>query len=113
VAAAVTFARIHLMPRLPEFLDRHPDLEIDVVLDDCNVDLVGEGIDVGLRMEQLVDSSLMARRVASGSHVVVGTPTLKVVLRDWELPRIDLWAVSLADEQRPPRHAVLRSSSKR
>jgi DNA-binding transcriptional LysR family regulator/phosphate/sulfate permease len=75
VAAAVTFARIHLMPRLPEFLDRHPDLEMDVVLDDRNVDLVGEGIDVGLRMGQLVDSSFTARRIASGSQVVVGTPT--------------------------------------
>jgi DNA-binding transcriptional LysR family regulator len=63
------------MPRLPEFLDRHPDLEIEVVLDDRNVDLVQEGIDVGLRMGRLVDSSLTARRIASGSHVVVGTPT--------------------------------------
>ena len=38
VAAAVTFMRIHVMPRLPEFLHRHPDLEIEVVLDDRNVD---------------------------------------------------------------------------
>jgi DNA-binding transcriptional LysR family regulator len=34
VTGAVTFTRIHLMPRLPEFLQRHPDLEIEVVLDD-------------------------------------------------------------------------------
>lgn len=75
VAAAVTFMRIHVMPRLPEFLHRHPDLEIEVVLDDRNVDLVKEGIDVALRMGQLADSSLAARRIASGPHVVVGTPT--------------------------------------
>jgi len=76
VAAAVTFARIHLMPRLPEFLQRHPDLEIEVVLDDRNVDLVQEGIDVALRMgRQLADSSLTARRIASAPCVVVGTPT--------------------------------------
>jgi DNA-binding transcriptional LysR family regulator len=75
VAAAVTFARIHLMPRLPEFLDRHPDLEIEVVLDDRNVDLVQEGIDVALRMGRLTDSTLTARRIATGSHVVVGTPS--------------------------------------
>jgi len=43
VSAAVTFARIHLIPRLPEFLARHPGLEIDFVLDDRNVDLVQEG----------------------------------------------------------------------
>jgi DNA-binding transcriptional LysR family regulator len=74
VAAAVTFARIHVMPYLPEFLERHPDLEIDVVLDDRNVDLIQEGIDVALRMGRLVDSSLTARRIASGSQVVVATP---------------------------------------
>jgi DNA-binding transcriptional LysR family regulator len=74
VCAAVTFASIHLMPRLPEFLARHPDLEIDIVLDDRNVDLVREGIDVGLRMGRLADSSLTARRIANGRHAVLGTP---------------------------------------
>ncbi len=63
------------MPQLPEFLERHPDLRIDVVLDDRNVDLIQEGIDVALRMGRLVDSSLTARRLASGPHVVVATPT--------------------------------------
>src|SRR5271169_1436358 len=156
VCAAVTFARIHLMPRLPEFLAQHPEVEIEAVLDDRNIDLVHERIDVALRMGQLADSMLTARRIASGPQVVVGTPpyfarareptapgafqrdnaeiavtlkgrlrvsaaegvraavlakagiavasewmfspeiadrTVKVVLQDWELPRIDLWAV--------------------
>lgn len=74
VCAAVTFARIHLMPRLPEFLARHPELEIEVVLDDRNIDLIQERIDVALRMGRLSDSSLTAKRIASGRHVVVGTP---------------------------------------
>jgi DNA-binding transcriptional LysR family regulator len=74
VAAAVTFARIHLMPRLPEFLAQHPDLEMEVVLDDRNIDLVREGIDVALRMGKLADSSLIARRITSCRHVVLGTP---------------------------------------
>jgi DNA-binding transcriptional LysR family regulator len=74
VAAAVTFARIHLMPRLPEFLAQHPDLEMAVVLDDRNIDLVREGIDVALRMGKLADSSLTARRIASCRHMVIGTP---------------------------------------
>jgi DNA-binding transcriptional LysR family regulator len=74
ICGAVTFARIHLMPRLPEFLARHPELEMEVVLDDRNIDLVQEGIDVALRMGQLSDSSLTARRIASGRHVVLGTP---------------------------------------
>ena len=74
ICGAVTFARIHLMPRLPEFLARHPELEMEVVLDDRNIDLVQEGIDVALRLGQLSDSSLTAKRIASGRHVVVGTP---------------------------------------
>ena len=76
VAAAVTFARIYLMPRLPEFLQRHPDLKIEIVLDDRPVDLVQEGIDVALRMgRQPPDSSLTVRRIASAPSVVVGTPS--------------------------------------
>ena len=74
ICRAVTFARIHLMPHLPDFLARHPELEMEVVLDDRNIDLVQEGIDVALRMGRLSDSSLTARRIASGRHVVVGTP---------------------------------------
>lgn len=74
ICAAVTFARIHLMPRVPEFLARHPDLEMDVVLDDRNIDLVQEGIDVALRMGQLANSNLTARRIASARQRVLGTP---------------------------------------
>jgi DNA-binding transcriptional LysR family regulator len=75
VSALVTFARIHLMPRIPEFLARHPDLELDIVLDDRNIDLVQEGIDVGLRLSPLTDSSLTALRIVSGRRAVFGTTT--------------------------------------
>jgi DNA-binding transcriptional LysR family regulator len=74
VSAAVTFARIHLMPRIPEFLARYPELEMEVVLDDRNIDLVREGIEVALRMGKLADSSLTARRIATCRHVVLGSP---------------------------------------
>jgi DNA-binding transcriptional LysR family regulator len=73
VSALVTFARLHLMPHIPEFLARHPDLELDVVLEDRNVDLVQEGIDVGLRLSPLTDSSLTALRIVSGRRGVFGT----------------------------------------
>ena len=73
VGAAVTFARLHLIPRIPEFLARHPDLEMEVVLDDRNIDLVQEGIDVALRMGALADSSLTARKIATGQRRVLGT----------------------------------------
>ena len=76
VSAAVTFARLHVIPHLPKFLSAHPGLTMDVVLDDRVVDLVEEGIDVALRMGRLGDSSsLTARRLATAPHHVVGTPT--------------------------------------
>src|SRR5258705_2801327 len=61
VCAAVTFARIHLIPMLPQFLAQHPDLDLEVVLDDRQIDLVQEGIDVGLRMGKMLDSALSHR----------------------------------------------------
>ena len=50
VSAAVTFARLEIVPKLGIFLAQHPKLEIELILDDRNVDLLGEGVDVALRM---------------------------------------------------------------
>src|SRR5215470_12587980 len=74
ICAAVTFARIHLVPLLPKFLAQNPELELEVVLDDRQIDLVQEGIDVALRMGKMVDSSLTARRIARCKRLVLGTP---------------------------------------
>jgi DNA-binding transcriptional LysR family regulator len=74
VCAAVTFARIHLIPLLPEFLAQNPELDLEIVLDDRQVDLVQEGIDVALRMGKLMDSGLTARRIARCKRLVLGTP---------------------------------------
>ncbi len=74
ISAATTFARLLVVPRLPNFLAQHPELEIDIVLDDRVIDLVSEGIDVALRMGQLSDSSAVARRLARGRRSVLATP---------------------------------------
>jgi len=74
VSAATTFARLLVVPRLPEFLAQHPSLEMDIVLDDRVIDLVAEGVDVSLRMGQLADSSAVARRLARGRRSVLATP---------------------------------------
>ena len=73
ISAAVTFARLHIIPRLPTFLAAHPDLTMDVILDDRVIDLVEEGVDVALRMGTLADLSLTARKLASAPRHVVGT----------------------------------------
>lgn len=74
ICAAVTFARLHVVPHLPAFLAAHPQLEIDVLLDDRHIDLLEHGIDVALRMGELGDSSMTARRIAQGRRLVVATP---------------------------------------
>ena len=74
VSAAVTFTRLKIVPKLGRFLAQHPKLEVDLILDDRNVDLVGEGIDVALRMGALTDSASTARRISRMRRRVVGTP---------------------------------------
>jgi DNA-binding transcriptional LysR family regulator len=73
ISAAVTFARLHILPELKSFLDQHPQLEIDITLDDRNIDLLEEGMDVALRMGALDDSGMTARRIAQCPRLVVGT----------------------------------------
>ena len=74
VCAATTFARLMIVPRLPEFLAANPSLDIDVILDDRVIDLVSEGIDIALRMGTMTDSTAVARRIATGARSVVATP---------------------------------------
>lgn len=73
VSAATTFARLHVMPLLPRFLEQHPELEVDVILDDRVIDLIAEGVDVSLRMGALPDSSSVARKLATGGRSVLVT----------------------------------------
>jgi DNA-binding transcriptional LysR family regulator len=73
VSAATTFARLMILPRMPEFLARHPSLDIDVILDDRVIDLVSEGIDIALRLGILADSTALARKIATGGRSVVAT----------------------------------------
>jgi DNA-binding transcriptional LysR family regulator len=74
IGAAVTFARLHIVPHLAGFLTEHPALDVEVVLDDRNVDLIEAGIDVALRISDLMDSALTARKIAQGRRVVLATP---------------------------------------
>ncbi|RON41636.1 LysR family transcriptional regulator [Pseudomonas brassicacearum] len=74
ICAAVTFGRLHIVPHLGPFLDQNPDLNIDLMLDDRNVNLVEEGVDIALRMGALSDSGLTARKIAECRRMVLGTP---------------------------------------
>jgi DNA-binding transcriptional LysR family regulator len=74
VSAAVCFARLHLVPRLPVFLAQHPDLDIELILDDRSIDLVEEGIDVALRHGAMQNSDMTARKIAETRRLVMATP---------------------------------------
>lgn len=75
VSAATTFARLHVIPHLGPFLERYPAVNIEVVLNDHSLNLVEEGIDVALRMGNLVDSGLTARKIAQSHRQILATPT--------------------------------------
>ncbi|GES45963.1 LysR family transcriptional regulator [Rhizobium dioscoreae] len=74
ICAATTFARIMVLPHLSQFMESHPELEVDIILDDRVIDLVSEGVDVALRMGELADSSAVARKLATGRRSVIATP---------------------------------------
>lgn len=74
ISAAVTLARLHIIPNLNLFTEQHPNLDIDIILDDRQVDLIAEGADVALRMGTLHDSNMVARKIASSPRLIIGSP---------------------------------------
>jgi DNA-binding transcriptional LysR family regulator len=74
VSAGTAPGKLHLMPLLPAFLKENPNLSIDLVLDDRSIDLIAEGIDLGLCFGPLRDSSLTARKLASRQRMILSTP---------------------------------------
>ncbi|MRW92911.1 LysR family transcriptional regulator [Duganella sp. FT80W] len=74
VSAPVTFARLHVVPVLHRFLSQHPQLHLDIMLDDRNIDLLEGGVDVALRLGTLSDSDMTARRIGRCPLAVLATP---------------------------------------
>lgn len=71
VAASVGFGRLKLMPMIQSFLGAHGGVKIDLRLHDGFIDLVEQGIDVAVRIGDLPDSSLIARRVGTTCRMLV------------------------------------------
>jgi DNA-binding transcriptional LysR family regulator len=73
VAASVGYGRLKLLPLVKTFLAAHPNVKIDLKLNDGFIDLVEEGIDIAVRIGELADSSLVAQRIGTTQRVVVAS----------------------------------------
>jgi DNA-binding transcriptional LysR family regulator len=74
VVMSGAFGTREVIPRLPAFLARHPQLKVEFLISDRTDDLVAEGADMGLRLGHLVDSGFGARLLGSAPRLVIAAP---------------------------------------
>ena len=74
VTAPVLFGQMHVAPAVTRFVRRYPKVQVRLLLFDRVVNLLDEGIDAGIRIGELADSSLVAQPVASVRRMVVASP---------------------------------------
>lgn len=74
ISAPTSFGRMHIAPHLKRFMASHPDLVIELVLSDEFTDIVAGGFDLAIRIAELTDSSLVARRLAPVRRILCAAP---------------------------------------
>lgn len=74
VAVPLSFGLMHLGPAITAFLQTHPNIEFDLDFSDRQVDLLAEGFDLAIRIADLPDSSLIARRLAPIQFIMCASP---------------------------------------
>lgn len=75
VTVPTAFGRMHIAPYLGKFLEDYPDMRLDLELSDNFIDIVGEGFDAAIRIAELEDSSLVARKLAPSHRVICASPS--------------------------------------
>jgi DNA-binding transcriptional LysR family regulator len=75
LSAPLSFGISYLAPALADFARLHPGVELDIEFEDRNVDLVGGGYDLGVRIGRLADSALIARRIAPVRKHAIASPS--------------------------------------
>lgn len=74
VTAPVTYGEQRIAPLLHQFLERHPQLDLDLMLTNQKLDLIELGVDVAIRLGRLKDSSLVAKKLSSRQLYVCASP---------------------------------------
>lgn len=74
VSVPVTFGEMKLSPRIPKFLEQHPDIRVDLQLTDRMIDMLEEGIDVVIRIGGVDDSSLIAKHINTLPLILCASP---------------------------------------
>jgi len=74
ISAPAGFGRQHVAPLIPSFVAEHRDVTVTLNLNDRVVDLIGEGVDVAIRIASMSDSNLVSVKLADNHRVVVATP---------------------------------------
>ncbi|MEZ5817714.1 MAG: LysR family transcriptional regulator [Hyphomicrobiaceae bacterium] len=74
LAVPVVLGRRHIVPRLARFLARYPEVSIDLAMSDGFVDLVEQGIDLAIRVGEITDQSLVARKIGMVRRLTVASP---------------------------------------
>lgn len=74
VTAPTAFSRLHIAPYLSQFLESYPEIELDFHLTDNFSDIIGDGFDLAIRIGELQDSSLVAKKLADDQRVICASP---------------------------------------
>ena len=74
IAAPSLFGSRHIAPHLPKFLDRHKNLNIELITYDDQIDIIRDSIDIAIILTKLDDSSLIAKKIAPGNRTIVASP---------------------------------------
>ncbi|MDB5369446.1 MAG: transcriptional regulator, LysR family [Roseomonas sp.] len=72
--ASMAFGNLFILPLIPDFLERHPAVSVEIGLSDSMVDLIGGDVDIAIRVGPLPDSALTARKLGESPRVVVASP---------------------------------------
>ncbi|MEO0635355.1 MAG: LysR family transcriptional regulator [Pseudomonadota bacterium] len=87
ISVPLTFGNMELVPKITQFMSDQPDLVLDLQLSDRRVDLVEEGFDAAVRVGNLDDSNLMARKLATSRLVVCASPDFVDRYGPFETPK--------------------------